>query len=417
MGELSFCLLSTFYPPAGFGGDAVHVQRLAHGLADRGHRVRVVHNSSAYRLLGGGIGTPEPTHAGVEVVDVAVGRASTVGTYLSGRPVGYRRRLAALVAGFDVVHLHNPSLLGGPDALGLGSGVRLYTTHEHWLLCPTHVLFRNDREVCTRRTCISCTIQHRRPPQPWRATSTLGAAVAKVDALLCPSRFTAELHGRHFPGARIEVVPLAVPMPHRADPRPTGPADRPTFLYAGRLEPIKGVDRLVKAFASVRGARLVVAGEGSLRAALEDTAKENPDVTFLGRRSSSEVLALCEQATAVVVPSAGYETFGGVAIEAMSVGTPVAVRALGPLPELVSEGGGLTFDDDVSMVAVLQQLADDHDLRSRLAAEAFAVARSRYREERFFARYFELIADVADTRGRTTLAASATGAASREQIP
>lgn len=395
---LSFCLVSTFYPPFGFGGDGVHVQRLAGALAASGHRVRVVHAPQAYRLLGGEAAPVESVeHEGIEVVAVPAGRPATIGTYLTGQPLGYGRQLAQLVEGFDVVHFHNPSLLGGPGALRLGDGVRLYTTHEHWLVCPTHVLFRNNREICTRRTCVSCTIRHHRPPQPWRATAMLERAVDHLDALLCPSRFTADLHRRHFPRARIEVLPLPVPL---AEAIPTRPADPPMFLYAGRLEPIKGIDRLVAAFPAVRGADLVVAGDGSLAPALAEAARRNPRIRLVGRRTPAEVLELCRQAAAVVVPSAGYETFGGIAVEAMSVATPVAVRALGPLPELVEEGGGVTFDSDESMVAVLQDLVDRPELRAALAAEATEIAATRFSEGRFLARYFAIIAERAAAGGR-----------------
>ena len=47
---LSICLVTTFYPPYHFGGDAVFVHRLAGALAGRGHAVDVVHSVDAYRL-------------------------------------------------------------------------------------------------------------------------------------------------------------------------------------------------------------------------------------------------------------------------------------------------------------------------------------------------------------------------------
>ncbi len=408
--RLSFCLLSTFYPPHGFGGDAIHVQRLARSLAARGHRVRVVHAPQAFRLLGGP-GHPPVDEPGIEVIAVPAGRAATVVTYLAGRPLGYGRRLEELVDGFDVVHVHNPSLLGGPAALGLGGGVRLCTTHEHWLVCPTHVLFRNNEEVCTVRRCVSCTLHHHRPPQPWRATPMVEHAVERTGALLCPSRFTAAIHRQHFPRARIHVLPLPAPV---VDVRPPAAADPPMFLYAGRLEPIKGVDRLVSAFPAVAAAELVVAGEGSLGPALAESAAPHPRIRLVGLRSPEEVLELCRAALAVVVPSAGYETFGGIAIEAMAAGTPVVVRSLGPLPELVEGGGGLTFDTDAAMVLALQSLVDRPALRSTLAAEAARAARDRFSEARFFAGYYDIIAGVAAAVGRHDLVGLARSAADAE---
>ena len=51
---LSFCMVTTFYPPYHFGGDAMYAYRLTNALARRGHRVTVVHSQDAYRALGGG---------------------------------------------------------------------------------------------------------------------------------------------------------------------------------------------------------------------------------------------------------------------------------------------------------------------------------------------------------------------------
>src|ERR1043166_9836263 len=47
---LRFCLINTFYPPYSFGGDGIFVERLANGLASRGHKVDVIHCIDSYRL-------------------------------------------------------------------------------------------------------------------------------------------------------------------------------------------------------------------------------------------------------------------------------------------------------------------------------------------------------------------------------
>src|SRR5437016_3634800 len=239
---MSFCLVSTFYPPASFGGDAIHVRSLARGLASRGHQVRVIHSPEAHRLLGGtSTDGASPPDSDVEVVAVPVGRtatAATVGTYLTGLPLGYKRRLHELTQGFDVVHFHNPSLLGGPGGLTAGSAqaLRLYTAMEHWLLCPTHALFRFGREVCTKATCWRCTLSYRRPPQLWRSTRLLETMVDQLDTVITLSRFTAKLHQDAFATCHVEVLPplfwpedlgrFGDQLPHEG---------RARFVFAGRL--------------------------------------------------------------------------------------------------------------------------------------------------------------------------------------
>lgn len=403
---LRFCHLSTFYPPFGFGGDAVQVQCLATALARHGHKVRVVHNSEAYRMLGGepaSSGASDPS--GVEVIAVPSGplaKVATAGTYATGSTFGYRRRLEELTSGWDVVHLHNPSLLGGPGAFGMGGkrAVRLYTTYEHWLVCPTHVLFRFGREPCEKRTCWRCSVSYGRPPQPWRSTGLMTRAVARLDVVLAPSHFTAGIHRAAFPETRVEVLRPPVVAAPSVESRTAGKRPgRPLFVFAGRLEPIKGADRLTRAFSGVRGADLVIAGTGSQEPTLRALAELDPNIRMAGHLGREDVLDLISSATAVVVPSVGYETFGGVAAEAMLLGTPVVVRELGPLPELVENGGGLLFDDDRSMVDALQSLVDEPSLGTRLGEEARQTAARRFSEASYFHRYYEVIADVAEERG------------------
>ena len=48
---LKICMVTTFYPPYHFGGDAIYVHRLVEALAARGHRVDLIHSVDAYRVL------------------------------------------------------------------------------------------------------------------------------------------------------------------------------------------------------------------------------------------------------------------------------------------------------------------------------------------------------------------------------
>ena len=49
---MRFCMVTTFYPPYHFGGDALFVQALGRALVARGHHVEVVHCEDAFRLQG-----------------------------------------------------------------------------------------------------------------------------------------------------------------------------------------------------------------------------------------------------------------------------------------------------------------------------------------------------------------------------
>ena len=159
MSKLRFCMVTTFYPPYNFGGDGIGIQRLSQALVRRGHEVTVLQDIDGYNVLraGGEPAVPPPTD-GVEVVRLK-SRApllSALLTQQTGRPVVNGGAIGRFLdeRGFDVINFHNISLVGGPGVLTRGDAVKLYMAHDHWLVCPTHVLWRHRREVCTGRECL-----------------------------------------------------------------------------------------------------------------------------------------------------------------------------------------------------------------------------------------------------------------------
>jgi glycosyltransferase involved in cell wall biosynthesis len=349
-------------------------------------------------MAGGPPDGPEDDHPGVRVVgiDAGVGAASPLATYLTGRPVLAGKQLAEALDGrYDVLHFHNPSLLGGPEALSLGSArVKLYTAHEQWLLCPTHVLWKYQSRVCEKPDCVRCTLTYRRPPQPWRSSSLLERSVAHLDALICPSRTSQRLHERFAGLVRLERLGHFIPDPTVSEASDN--ADRPYFLYAGRLESIKGVESLLRVFRSRRSEDLLIAGEGTLEGALREQAAGLEHVRFLGWQTPEQLDALYRGAIAAVVPTAGHESFGLVALEAMARGVPVVARDFGALGELLAESrGGLGFTTDDDLEAALGRLAGDPELRAELGVKGRAAFEARYTEERHVDAYLGLVAELA----------------------
>ncbi len=97
----------------------------------------------------------------------------------------------------------------------------------------------------------------------------------------------------------------------------------------------------------------------------------------------------------MIVPSVGYEVFPLVVLEALAAGTPVIVRDLGSLPEIVADsGGGLVFRDDASLLDAMNRLRTDAGLRDKLGAAGQAVCRTRWSEEAHLAGYFALIEEI-----------------------
>ena len=89
------------------------------------------------------------------------GILSPLATQMTGRPVFKAEALRQVLdaADTDVVHFHNISLVGGPGVLELGrQAVRIMTAHEHWLICPMHLLWKYDRKACDGAECVRCSL-------------------------------------------------------------------------------------------------------------------------------------------------------------------------------------------------------------------------------------------------------------------
>jgi D-inositol-3-phosphate glycosyltransferase len=164
------------------------------------------------------------------------------------------------------------------------------------------------------------------------------------------------------------------------------------LLYVGRIEPLKGIDTLIKALALMRqngvyvclsviggemenGAEDVNAEMTRLKSMREE-AGVNDLVTFLGQRSQDTLPYYYSAAEAVVVPSF-YESFGMVALEAMACGRPVVASQVGGLAFLVQDGiTGFTVpvDDPQALAERLTELIQDAKLRQKMGAQAAAIA-------------------------------------------
>jgi glycosyltransferase involved in cell wall biosynthesis len=414
---LRFCMVTTFYPPHSFGGDAVFVQALSRGLVAQGHEVDVIHCVDSYRALapappppagrlaaaaGGSEARSAPaaaraTEATPEGLSVhglhsPFGVLSPLATQQTGWPLLKAAEMRRLLAAkrFDVIHFHNVSLIGGPAVLRYGSALKLYTLHEHWLLCPMHTLFRDNRELCTEKRCFSCSLRYRRPPQLWRYGRLLARSVGHVDSFLAPTEFTRRLHLASGLPMKIAVLES---FHHPEPPEALAPVPpRPFFLYAGRLERIKGVDTLIAAFRAYRAADLVVAGDGGEAGALRAQAQGCDNIRFLGNLPRERLAALLPRALAVLVPSLGYEVFPLVVLEAFAAGTPVIARDRGSLAEIVhGSGGGLLFGDAAGLQACLRRMQEQPALRQALGSAGRRAWQSRWTLAAHLRRYLSLI--------------------------
>jgi glycosyltransferase involved in cell wall biosynthesis len=337
---------------------------------------------------------------GVDVIGLrsSLGVMSPLLTHQIGRPVVHGAKIAALIRDrkFDVVVFNNISLVGGPGLLAYGgSALKVYVAHEHWLVCPTHVLWRFNREPCDERHCLKCVLAYKRPPQAWRFTGALERQLSNVDLFIARSEFSRQKH-REFGFAReMAVVPYFLPGDFPVQPdaaRTSRPHDRPYFLTVGRLTRIKGVDSIIPVFRQYPDADLLIIGDGEEREALQTLAAGIPNVKFLGRIPNEDLRRYYEHAVAAIMPSLGYETFGIVLIEAFRYGTPVIARRIGPFPEIVAESnGGLLFSSSEELLAAMSLLQREPCKRDAFAINGYRACRERWSESVVIDRYLSLV--------------------------
>lgn len=406
--SLRFCLVTTFYPPYNFGGDGIFVQRLASALVRRGHSVDVVHDADAYRISGGAEPREvSPTDQGIKVHSLSGG--SSVDLLLShqlGRPAGKKRALRQILenGSYDVIHFHNISLVGGPAVLRYGNALKLCTMHDYWYVCATHVLWRMEKEPCTRRTCIRCTINSGRPPQWWRYLGNVPRSMESVDAFITGSTFARDtLHANGFKRT-IQIIP------HFVSDQPRTAADEgpqsglPFVLYAGRLEGLKGPQTLIPFFRARSDVDLVIAGTGSMEGGLRELAAGSDRIRFRGWQTETQLRELYRGAVAVMIPSLCYETFGLSAVEGFAQSTPAIARNFGALPEVVQHGhNGFLYNDDDGLREAIDALISDPALGERLGTQARTDYESRYSEDRHMELYFGLLQRLSARSGQENL--------------
>jgi glycosyltransferase involved in cell wall biosynthesis len=238
---------------------------------------------------------------------------------------------------FPILHQHNvPTFL---------------TLHDLKLACPAHSMLTHDGlcERCKgghyynviRHRCIKNsvslsslvfleTVAHR----------LLGIYERGVTQFISPSRFLRDkLVEWGWDPRKIAHIPNFVSIPDTPRFGDTG-----AILYLGRLSQEKGLRTLIRAATKAR-ANILLAGDGPEANSLRSLAGElAAPVRFLGHVAQSDLPAVMEQVSSVILPSECYENAPLSIMEGSAAGIPVIGSRIGGIPELIHEGvTGATF--------------------------------------------------------------------------
>jgi glycosyltransferase involved in cell wall biosynthesis len=293
--------------------------------------------------------------------------------------------MARLLEAFrpEIAHVHAPSRYLTPSVLRPLERAQVpvvMTLHDYKPWCTNRILFAHGApcERCRggahwHALATGCVQASRLKSAIGMAEAYLHDAVGAYRAVrrwIAPSRFVAEKTvSLGLDRAKVRVLAHGV---ERIAPgvAPGALPEGRFVLFAGRLTVDKGVRLLPAIAAQLAPVPLMVAGDGPLASWL---AREGgAGVRPLGHLADDALAAAMLRASAVIVPSLFYETFGYGVAEPMADGRPVVAARIGALPELIEHErtGLLAEPGDAEAFAALARRALEDPAAPRWGDEA-----------------------------------------------
>lgn len=350
--------VSTLYSRRGIGGAEKVVQALAEGLAKQGHECMVVTTTE-------GQPTKESLN-GVQVFHVPVAnlypphgqeRPSQLHRARWHQKDDWNREMAHRFGQIldseqpDIVNTH--TIAGFSAAIWSATKSRriplVHTLHDQYLLCPRGSM-RGRKGNCQSQ-CLECKI----------LTFRRRAIGHAPDSIIGVSEFIVNRHREFgmFNDSECNAIYNSIPLSKGQSSACTNNRQTIVFGYQGRLDPNKGVDRLIDAMNELppQKASLLIAGKGDPDYVHHLKARAGKNIEFLGFAPDGE---LYSQSDVLVVPSLWHDTAPLTVLEGMAAGLLVIGSNRGGIPELLS-GVGIIFDPDDSrdLVRVLESVLEN----------------------------------------------------------
>lgn len=247
--------------------------------------------------------------------------------------------------------------------------------HSHLLFSPIPEapLNTNTRYIVTVHDLIPLRFPNSRSPLTYYSRYYIPQVLSQAEHILCNSIATAKDIRDYFQIPEKKITPIL--LAHNAQHFRF--LDLPTsnyFLYIGRHDKYKNLQRLIDAFAALPSSRdceLWIAGPTDQRftPVLQEQAIQlgvSNQVKFLNYVTYEQLPIIINQAIALVFPSL-WEGFGLPVLEAMACGTPVITSNLSALPEVAGDAAILVNPYNTGEITeAMQTIVNDSGLRSHL---------------------------------------------------
>lgn len=254
--------------------------------------------------------------------------------------------------GVEIVHVHNTLNLISPAVYYAAKACKVpvvQTIHNFRLICPGATFYRDGR-ICEE--CISkgltCAVGHRcyRGSMLQTLACVISMKLHRITGIygkikyICLTEFNKEkiLSFKQIKMDNVFVKPNFVE--DIGDFVPEEQREN-QFVFAGRLDKLKGVDILFEAWKQMGMAapKLIVCGTGPMEEwCREFVAINATNIELKGLVSNIEVREIIAHSKALILPTQCYEGFPMSIVEAYSVGTPVICSNLGNAGSVVKEG-------------------------------------------------------------------------------
>lgn len=318
------------------GGEDVVVRNEKRLLEEHGHKVYTYYRSNAELKEGGRLGK-------LCVPFTAIYSFKTV------------QEVKKLIKEYqiDIVHVHNTLTMVSPSVFYAAFRCHVpivQTLHNFRMLCPAGSFFR-DNVICEEcvRGGLKCAVKHKCYRNS-KLQSFVSAAVLKVHRVLgtyrkvnfiCLTEFNRNkllALGDIVDAKKIFIKPNFT-FAEGIEPSNV-PEQEEYYLFAGRVEALKGVDIAIKAFEQIPDRKLYIAGTGPMMDEMQAYVKEHniQNVKFLGYLQKEDMTEKFYHAKAVIMTSQCYEAFAMTIAEAYSYGVPVIAGRVGNMEGMVQEG-------------------------------------------------------------------------------
>ena len=292
----------------------------------------------------------------------------------------------------EVMHVHNTLNLVSPSVYYAAFAKKIpvvQTIHNFRLLCPGATFYR-DGHIC--EDCVSnglfCAVKNKcyRNSTIQTLACVLSTLVHRMFGLygrlnyICLTEFNKEklLNLGQIKEEKVYVKPNFV----KAMPGGKITVQRKhQMVFAGRLDKLKGIDFLLRAWSNMKDSKLklIVCGTGPLEEWCKNYVAEHKieNVEMRGHVSNTNVKVLLSESEALILPTRWYEGFPMSILEAFSVGTPVLGSDLGNVGNLLEDmvnGKRFAPDNQEELLSAIQSLKIDYE-------EVFQYFKSRYSAE------------------------------------